>query len=317
MALLTLITKRFEALCTNFRKCEIPLSPSLCEKISLIVHHQFGIAQTPETYLSSERLSKPLTILGSPDIFVIYSTKGPSYYLTLHRIVGGVKKFFSCVKIRHEFCHTKRGLLTVGPELFDRAPTNIWFHRYWHKKFPDYITEASRIIGGSHEFMISKVKYYPGSDLKDRLLAGLSMTEDQLVNVATQLGRMLLAFHKADLCLGDLKPDNLVQDGDVWKLVDTDDVAKFGDLIGGTRSYSSPESHRFDGDKFLGCTASAALDIFSFGCCLDDMLQNAKVNKEHYDELVKVCKAEEPRARPSANGILLTLKAIKARREIP
>lgn len=306
------IDTRVNVLRTNIRACGLEMTPYLEGRIRAIACHQFGVKTEGEYSLWSARFVKPLSMFEYGPVFAIYGPKGPAYYLTVEHIDGGMKRYFTCLKIREENCHMKRGLLSLGPKLCHVAETNLLIHAKMHQMFKEFVTKPPRAIGAHPEFLLTKVEHYAGKDLHERLAGGLELEKEPFIKIASQLLSILKAFHSKGLAIADLKPPNLVQDGDRWKLVEVDDTVYFGEPTGGTQIFSAPECRRYDSEgKYLGITATPENDIHSYGCCLSQMLYRAKVEKAPWRSLIAECCALDPLARPRLLAIEMTIDSIR------
>lgn len=110
-----------------------------------------------------------------------------------------------------------------------------------------------------------------GGSLRSRMRAG-PWTEEEVLRLATQMGRALICAHRHGIAHCDIKPDNILMDesGKWFKLGDfglSFRIAQGRDQAGGTPRYMSPE--QFDKSKTVGFPT----DIYSLGCVLYECIE--------------------------------------------
>ena len=146
------------------------------------------------------------------------------------------------------------------------------------------------------------MRYVEGSDLKARLGDG-PLSEEETVAVAMQVGGALDAAHERGLVHGDVKPSNVLIDGQGHAyLADFGLTKRLGDehspageaQLMGTIDYVAPEQIR--GDPVDG-----RADIYSLGCLLYECLAGRQPFKRGNDAAVLYAHLEdEPPATGSA-----------------
>ena len=139
----------------------------------------------------------------------------------------------------------------------------------------------------------------PGETLAERLRGG-PLPPQQVIDLAAALADALAAIHHAGVVHGDLKPANLLYDGERVRLVD------FGlsGGTGGTPGYASPERMRGNGQ--------AASDVYALGVVLCELLTgelpdpaaHPRVEPDWLGELIERMLAPAPRHRPSAFEVI-------------
>jgi serine/threonine-protein kinase len=114
--------------------------------------------------------------------------------------------------------------------------------------------------------------YYPGT-LADRLRAEGRLSLEETIDLAAQLGKGLDALHACGIVHRDVKPSNVLLDGDgvaaladfgLARGADSTHLTRDGQLVG-TAQYLAPEL--IEGEK-----ATAASDIYALGCVLYECL---------------------------------------------
>ncbi len=113
---------------------------------------------------------------------------------------------------------------------------------------------------------------YRDGSLATRLRERGSLDLDETVDLAAQLGRGLDALHARDVLHRDVKPSNVLLDGNVAALadfglargVDSTRMTRDGQILG-TAFYLAPE-------LIEGAEASRASDVYALGCLLYECL---------------------------------------------
>lgn len=147
------------------------------------------------------------------------------------------------------------------------------------------------------------------------------LTEGQLHNIATEVGRALANLHAAYVAHGDIKPDNILisQDG-ALRVADplgngVGCTVLFSQHHGGTPGYWAPEVH-------AGGPISAAGDVYSYGATLYELLTGRKpmdgqrldsalrgyVAAPRIQPIIAACCQSSADARPSMHEVLRMLR---------
>ncbi|WP_116246346.1 protein kinase [Nocardiopsis sp. FIRDI 009] len=176
-------------------------------------------------------------------------------------------------------------------------------------------------------------EYVPGPTLKEAVLAGGPFPEPSLRVLAVGLARALGTVHAAGIVHRDLKPANVllsprgpqVIDFGIARAVEGTVLTRTGQTLG-TPAYTSPEqitgdevSPRSDVFSMAGTVVFAASGEPPFGAghpsaVLHRVLSEAprldRVPEGLLRDLVAVCLAKDPKARPDADRVLEELSAL-------
>jgi eukaryotic-like serine/threonine-protein kinase len=115
--------------------------------------------------------------------------------------------------------------------------------------------------------------FYAGGTLADRLRAERRLSVDDTIDFAAQLGRGLDTLHEHGIVHRDVKPSNVLLDGDgvaaladfgLARGADSTQLTQDGQLLG-TAHYLAPE-------LIEGKDASRSSDIYALGCVLYECL---------------------------------------------
>jgi serine/threonine protein kinase len=118
--------------------------------------------------------------------------------------------------------------------------------------------------------------YYRGGSLAARVRSLGPLSVDEIAVLAAQLGRGLDALHEAGIVHRDVKPSNVLLDGEgnvalgdfgLARASDSTRVTEDGRLLG-TPHYLAPE-------LIEGAGATAASDVYALGCVLYECLAGA------------------------------------------
>jgi YVTN family beta-propeller protein len=155
------------------------------------------------------------------------------------------------------------------------------------------------------------MRYVEGSDLKARLGDG-PLTDEEAVAVAAQVGGALDAAHERGLVHGDVKPSNVLIDGQghvyladfglTKRLGDERSAAGDGQLMG-TIDYVAPEQIR--GDQVDG-----RADIYSLGCLLYECLTGRQPFKRGNEAAVLFAHLEDEAPATGTAADPVVLKAL-------
>src|SRR5436190_3364928 len=116
-------------------------------------------------------------------------------------------------------------------------------------------------------------EYLAGGSLEDRLVNGEKLSSDEVLTVAAEVAAGLAHAHEHGVVHRDLKPGNVLFDGEgrskiadfgIARVLGTDTLTDTGTVLG-TAAYISPEQVR-------GEPATPASDVYSFGVILYRLL---------------------------------------------
>jgi eukaryotic-like serine/threonine-protein kinase len=116
-------------------------------------------------------------------------------------------------------------------------------------------------------------EYLPGQSLRDRLAGGNALPDDETAMIARDIAAGLAHAHARGVVHRDLKPGNVLFDGEdrakiadfgIARVVDADTITDEGTVLG-TAAYISPEQVR-------GEPSTPASDVYAFGVVLYEML---------------------------------------------
>jgi serine/threonine protein kinase len=117
------------------------------------------------------------------------------------------------------------------------------------------------------------LEYLPGGTLEERLADERPLPDDETAAIASQLAAGLAHAHEHGVVHRDVKPANVLLDGEgrakladfgIARVADADVITEAGTIIG-TAAYISPE-------QAAGTAATPASDVYSFGVLLYRML---------------------------------------------
>jgi eukaryotic-like serine/threonine-protein kinase len=146
--------------------------------------------------------------------------------------------------------------------------------------------------------------YYAGGSLRDRLRAARRLGLDETLAVAAQLGRGLDALHERGIVHRDVKPSNVLLDGEggaaladfgLARGADWTRLTRDGQVVG-TPQYLAPE-------LIEGGEATPASDVYALGCVLYECLAgHPPFRARHPAELAFAHLTETPAAPPEVSG---------------
>lgn len=159
---------------------------------------------------------------------------------------------------------------------------------------------------GRHEdqtFIV--MQYIAGQSLRKRLDAGRAFSAEEAADLAVPICQALDYAHRSGVVHRDIKPDNILLDGDGKPYlvdfgiatVESVDVTKTSTVMA-TPAYQSPE-------QVLGEPIDARSDIFSFGIVLYEMLagQRPFAGQNSTTVALKIVKEEPPELVPKAGAL--------------
>jgi serine/threonine protein kinase len=145
--------------------------------------------------------------------------------------------------------------------------------------------------------------YYAGGSLRDRLRAHGRLEVGETIDLAAQLGRGLDALHEHGVVHRDVKPSNVLLDGDGVAALTDFGLARGADwtrltrdgVVVGTPQYLAPE-------LIEGADATPASDVYALGCVLYECLAgHPPFRARHPAELAFAHLTETP-ASPDVAG---------------
>ncbi len=164
--------------------------------------------------------------------------------------------------------------------------------------------------------LIVAMRLVEGGDLKRRIATGGPLPPSEAVGILGQVADALDAAHAAGIVHRDVKPHNILLEGDRAFLTDFGLAKALGDSgvldgasIAGTVEYMSPE-------QWQGRSVGPAADVYSLGCVLYEALtgivpyarQAADTEPEipeGLDAVIERAVAKDPDQRyPSATGLI-------------
>ena len=147
--------------------------------------------------------------------------------------------------------------------------------------------------------MIVLEEYIQGDTL-DELLQNGPLTGKQARSIALQVCRGLYALHAKNLVHRDVKPENVILDGDRAVLIDFDAVRRFhpeqekDTQVLGTVGYAPPEQYGISG-------TDERADIYAMGVMINEMLTgqhpSRTLAKGRWGHIVSRCTMIQPKKR--------------------
>lgn len=207
-------------------------------------------------------------------------------------------------------------------------------------KHGGHIVSVHRVVPGDGEVpAFLELEWMAGGDLQRRIGDGRGLAEERVLSYAQQLSTALIIAHKNRIVHCDIKPKNVLLDGEgrLCKLSDFGLARRLDDLskgIWGTPPYMSPE--QFDHPESVGEPS----DIYSLGVllyqCIEGRLpfrarswdEYAKLHRGEHPppitarisadlrDLVEACLRKEPGERPAADVVQKRIRSIGAAVEV-
>ncbi len=207
------------------------------------------------------------------------------------------------------------------------------YESFQHPNMIDYL---GSVAIGPHEFL--RFAEFPGEELTP-YTKGRQMDKDELVRVTITLAKLLADLHKADILYLDIKPKNILYDGNRLALLDfgmaRQGVSEARSLIS-TPEFVQPEMAQ-------NLTADQKSDIFQLGILLYEMMtgshpyagfdfregeeyresevikyslpnrwnryeQSRLAHDTHMNQIVETMLAKDQYYRPTASGLVEALK---------
>lgn len=131
--------------------------------------------------------------------------------------------------------------------------------------------------------MYYAMEFVAGGSLDDLIKKNGSISEEEAVRYALQIGKALKFMHRQNMLHLDLKPSNIMLNGDKAILIDFGLSKQYDDegnpessttIGGGTAGYAPLEQTNYNGDKKEGLPVS--MDIYAFGATMFKMLTGHK-----------------------------------------
>ena len=186
------------------------------------------------------------------------------------------------------------------------------------KNNPIHNTPKIHQVVEDGETLVIIEDYIPGDTLEEILSREGSLPEDQVLDIAIQLCRILQSFHHAvpPIVNRDIKPSNikLTEDG-IVKLLDMNaakycnDLASKDTVLLGTQGYAAPEQYGFG-------ASNVQTDIYSVGVLMNVLLTRKFPAEEKAPGKLRGIIAKCTRLAPeqrytSVDALLVALSALK------
>ncbi len=160
------------------------------------------------------------------------------------------------------------------------------------------------------------MEYVAGGSLADRLRGGVKLPPRDAARLVEQIARGVGAAHDLGVVHRDLKPDNVLLDGDAPKVADfgiakrkAHDLTQTNAMMG-TPAYMAPEQAESK-SKFVG----PAADVWSLGVMLYECLAGRRPfdGDTVFDVLAKIATEDPPALRTMAGGVPRDLQTVVAK----
>lgn len=188
------------------------------------------------------------------------------------------------------------------------------------------VFDVGKEVFGEQELLFLTMEYLEGETLAQRLKRLGPYTPAEAKPVVEQLAAALDALHHKGIMHRDLKPGNVMVDGDRLSLMDFGLARAFSGedpeaaytqtgAIVGTPGYMAPE-------QMLGQPATAASDVYSMGLVVFEMLTGQKASSSdtlaagktglppEWESLVLQCTAKDAASRPASASDALRLLTV-------
>lgn len=171
-------------------------------------------------------------------------------------------------------------------------------------------------LGESDGQPFMAMEFVKGGSLTGRLRGGVTLPAREAAALVERIARGVAAAHDLGVVHRDLKPDNVLIDGDTPKVADFG-IAKRkthaitnADVMLGTPAYMSPEQAASQ-SKHVGPTA----DVWSLGVMLYECLSARRPfeGESSFDVIIKIAREEPVPLRERVSGVPRDLHAIVAK----
>jgi tRNA A-37 threonylcarbamoyl transferase component Bud32 len=236
------------------------------------------------------RLTQPLFTGGMAEAYIA------------HRESDGQEVFVKRVRVQSR----DKGALEREARIYDRL---LRFDSAHVAKVIDFLRDTE------HVALVTECA--DGGDLQSFVEhngAGGGLSPAATKTIALEIASALKEFHGYDVIHRDLKPQNVLRFGSVWKVADFGIAKNVSRLVTqrtfqqhGTLGYAAPE-------QFQGVNAHPSADVYSYGKVLVFLLTGQTdidlVPYSQWRELIKRCLASTPEDRPPISNVIHELTTI-------